>query len=98
LTDKTVKLWKFGPRRRYASRAVHNFVASGKLTLPIEDYSLSPEDYATIGSSSKRTYANAHAYHINSLSLNSDQETFVSADDLRINMWKLDSNDTTFSE
>ena len=30
-------------------------------------------------------------YHINSISLNSDDETYLSADDLRINLWHLDS-------
>lgn len=37
----------------------------------------------------KKIYANAHAYHINSISVNSDEETFISADDLRINLWNL---------
>ena len=45
----------------------------------------------------RRTYANAHAYHINSLSVNSDGETFISADDLRINMWHLESNQQSFN-
>ena len=35
----------------------------------------------------RRVYGNAHAYHINSISLNSDGETYLSADDLRINVW-----------
>ena len=41
-----------------------------------------------------RKFANAHAYHINSLSMNSDGETFLSSDDLRINLWStgLDRN------
>jgi serine/threonine-protein phosphatase 2A regulatory subunit B len=37
----------------------------------------------------KKVYANAHTYHINSISVNSDQETFLSADDLRVNLWNL---------
>lgn len=45
----------------------------------------------------RKTYANVHAYHIHSLSLNSDQETFLSADDLRINVWNLGVSDQTFS-
>ena len=45
----------------------------------------------------KRTYANAHTYHINSISVNSDQETFLSADDLRINVWNLDVTDQSFN-
>ena len=42
-------------------------------------------------------YANAHAYHINSLSVNSDGETFISADDLRINLWHLESTQQSFN-
>lgn len=38
----------------------------------------------------KRSYANAHTYHINSIALSSDCETFISADDLRVNLWHLD--------
>ena len=45
----------------------------------------------------RRTYANAHAYHINSISVNSDGETFVSSDDLRINLWNLNIQDQSFN-
>ena len=44
----------------------------------------------------RRTFASAHTYHINSISLSSDQETFLSADDLRVNLWHLDRPDTSF--
>lgn len=37
----------------------------------------------------RRVFPGVHAYHINSISLNSDEETFLSADDLRVNMWNL---------
>ncbi|KAK4794374.1 hypothetical protein SAY86_012368 [Trapa natans] len=37
----------------------------------------------------QRIYAHEHDYHINSISNNSDGETFISADDLRINLWNL---------
>jgi serine/threonine-protein phosphatase 2A regulatory subunit B len=46
----------------------------------------------------KRIFANAHTYHINSISLNSDQETFMSADDLRINLWHNEVTNQSFSE
>lgn len=46
----------------------------------------------------KRTFSNAHAYHINSLSISNDQESFVSADDLRINLWKLENSHVAFSK
>lgn len=45
----------------------------------------------------KKVYANAHAYHINSISVNSDQETFISSDDLRINLWNLNIEDQSFN-
>lgn len=38
----------------------------------------------------KRSFSNAHTYHINSIALSSDCETFISADDLRVNLWHLD--------
>jgi serine/threonine-protein phosphatase 2A regulatory subunit B len=45
----------------------------------------------------RRTFANAHAYHINSISVNSDGETFLSADDLRINLWNFAHGNQTFN-
>lgn len=45
----------------------------------------------------RKVYANAHAYHINSISVNSDGETYISADDLRINLWNLNISDQSFS-
>ena len=50
-----------------------------------------------ISSVPKRSYPNAHSYHINSISVNSDGETFVSSDDLRINLWNLNISDQSFS-
>lgn len=56
---------------------------------------LIPEDkvYAAVP---RRVFANAHAYHINSISINSDDEVFLSADDLRINLWNMQNNKETF--
>lgn len=45
----------------------------------------------------RRTFANAHAYHINSISVNSDGESFLSADDLRINLWNFGHANQTFN-
>lgn len=50
-----------------------------------------------LASKCRRSYQNAHTYHINSISVNSDQETFLSADDLRINLWHLDVVDQSFN-
>ncbi|GAA6050223.1 hypothetical protein JCM3770_002745 [Rhodotorula araucariae] len=45
----------------------------------------------------RKVYANAHAYHINSISINSDGETYMSADDLRVNLWNLNISDQSFN-
>ncbi|KAL8254389.1 hypothetical protein R6Q59_032610 [Mikania micrantha] len=45
----------------------------------------------------RRTYAHAHDYHINSISNNSDGETFISADDLRINLWNFEISNQSFN-
>lgn len=53
---------------------------------------------STVVATPKRCYANAHAYHINSISCNSDGEIFLSADDLRINWWNTEINSSCFSK
>ncbi|KAM0018811.1 putative transcription factor WD40-like family [Helianthus debilis subsp. tardiflorus] len=45
----------------------------------------------------RKMYAHAHDYNINSISINSDGETFISADDLRINLWNLEVTDQCFN-
>lgn len=45
----------------------------------------------------KRTFGNAHTYHINAISISSDQETFISSDDLRVNLWHLDHTSQSFN-
>lgn len=45
----------------------------------------------------KRVFGNAHTYHINAISISSDQETFISSDDLRVNLWHLDHTNQSFN-
>ncbi|XP_066306536.1 serine/threonine protein phosphatase 2A 55 kDa regulatory subunit B beta isoform-like isoform X1 [Miscanthus floridulus] len=51
----------------------------------------------SLAMSCRRVYAHAHDYHINSISNNSDGETFISADDLRINLWNLEISNQSFN-
>ena len=100
LSDKTVKLWKISER----CYAPSNFNLRDDQGVP-----RNPEDVTTlrvpvfkpselvVEASPRRVYANAHTYHINSISLNSDDETYLSADDLRINLWHLGINDQSYS-
>lgn len=50
-----------------------------------------------IAATPKKIYSNAHTYHINSISINTDGETFISSDDLRINLWNLQIPDQCFN-
>jgi len=90
--DKTIKLWKLQERKRPVA-IVESYTnkSSGGLKVPMFRKEVS------VGSSSRRVYSNGHAYHINSISLNSDCETFISADDLRINLWNLGVSNTSFN-
>ncbi|CAK9137580.1 unnamed protein product [Ilex paraguariensis] len=45
----------------------------------------------------RKVYAHAHDFNINSISNNSDGETFLSADDLRVNLWNLEVSDQCFN-
>ena len=91
--DKTVKLYRLNERRIHKigdMNGVSNSLTSLKIpTLATYD--------TVVYSSCRREFANAHAYHVNAISLNSDKETFISADDLRINLWHLEVPDQSFS-
>ena len=45
----------------------------------------------------RRVFSNAHTYHINSIAANSDGATFLSADDLRLNLWSLENAQLSFN-
>ncbi|CAI5732800.1 unnamed protein product [Hyaloperonospora brassicae] len=99
--DKTIKLWKVHERSvceittyngqglAYVPRAQ---ISPGLIRLPQTHVC----GYVT-ASTAKRVYANAHTYHINSIAINSDGETFMSADDLRVNLWSLGISDQSFN-
>lgn len=74
------------------SYAQQNFFSADALRLP----RMTHHD-TIVASVPRRTYANAHQYHINSISVNSDGETYISADDLRINLWNLGIQDQSFN-
>jgi len=67
-----------------------------RLTGPLRLPTVASAD-SMLASRCKRVYGNAHTYHINSISVNTDQETFLSADDLRINLWSLEVAATSFN-
>ena len=99
--DKTIKLWKIY-EKDVIERANFNLLSddgsSNNSTAIGHAAKASKKIYTlkvpTVQSKRKavtavprRIFSNAHAYHINSVSVNSDGESYLSADDLRINMW-----------
>jgi len=86
--DKTVKLWKVGQK----SEKTTEYISNGQLAVP-KMKSVGKSFFAT----PRRVFGNAHAYHINSISVNSDCETYISSDDLRINLWNLSITDQSFN-
>lgn len=75
----------------------HARAASARVTAQLLRLPQSAIRRRVVASTPKRVYANAHTYHINSIALNSDGETFMSADDLRVNLWSLAVSDQSFS-
>eukprot|EP00744_Colponema_vietnamica_P001715 GILI01002813.1.p1 GENE.GILI01002813.1~~GILI01002813.1.p1 ORF type:complete len:472 (+),score=75.06 GILI01002813.1:222-1637(+) len=95
--DKTVKLWKVY-EKKIRTISDTNF-QNGVRTRAVSSLSV-PRVTAcesVVHASARRVYANAHAYHINSISLSSDGEHFFSADDLRINLWNINISNQTFN-
>ena len=97
LTDKTIKLWKVRERPApysTASEAARS-LSRASLRLPTREAPCGPQE---ISERPRRVLEHAHAFHINTVSPNCDGETFISADDLRINLWNFDVCDQSFSE
>ncbi|KAI3661656.1 hypothetical protein MP638_002908 [Amoeboaphelidium occidentale] len=93
--DKTIKLWKVYDKTVKAvteSQPLSQKTLSKGIQLP----KLAITDSFT-AAQPKRVFGNAHTYHINSISINTDGETFISADDLRINLWNLGVSDQSFN-
>lgn len=97
--DKTIKFWKIYEKK---IKQVSTFNADKNNTSRVKsskDLVIPNIDTreTVIAATPRRIYANAHAYHINSISLNSDGETYISSDDLRINLWNLAISDQSFN-
>jgi len=95
-----VKLWKVSERRKRTD----GFNLRDEMGSPVDPMALTslrvpvfkPMELM-VEASPRRVFANAHTYHINSISVNSDGATYLSADDLRINLWHMENNDQSFS-
>ncbi|CAH8528141.1 unnamed protein product [Heterobilharzia americana] len=92
--DENASLWhESTDRLNTIGPPIPHFATPDSLRIP----KFRKSRHLTIEARPKRLFANAHTYHINAVSVNSDQETFLSADDLRINLWHLDVSDQSFT-
>ncbi|KAJ3606000.1 hypothetical protein NHX12_028043 [Muraenolepis orangiensis] len=97
---KTIKLWKISERDKRPEgynlkEEDGRYIDPGHVTslrVPV----FRPMDLM-VDASPRRVFSNAHTYHINSISVNSDNATYLSADDLRINLWSLEVNNHSFN-
>uniref|UniRef100_A0A8C0IIY8 Serine/threonine-protein phosphatase 2A 55 kDa regulatory subunit B n=1 Tax=Bubo bubo TaxID=30461 RepID=A0A8C0IIY8_BUBBB len=96
--DKTVKLWKVSERDK-RPEGYNLKDEDGRLRDPsmITMLRVSAGRPRLPGATPRRVFANAHTYHINSISVNSDYETYMSADDLRINLWNFEITNQSFN-
>ncbi|KAJ7897723.1 protein phosphatase 2A regulatory B subunit [Mycena olivaceomarginata] len=101
--DKTIKLWKvFEKTLKVVSETKHYDAQAGRArpTPAARHHLRLPRSVAQetiVAAVPRKVYANAHAYHIHSLAPNSDGETYISADDLRINLWNLEVGGQSFN-
>ncbi|RXM32952.1 Serine/threonine-protein phosphatase 2A 55 kDa regulatory subunit B alpha isoform [Acipenser ruthenus] len=98
--DKTIKLWKISERDKrpegYNLKEEDGRYRDPTTVTTLRVPVFRPMDLM-VEASPRRVFANAHTYHINSISVNSDYETYLSADDLRVNLWHLEITDRSFS-
>jgi serine/threonine-protein phosphatase 2A regulatory subunit B len=102
--DKTIKLWKSIRESLESLRVVSesNHHEGGRTLPPPSLPSHLPlprmmQQDNIIASVPRKVYLNAHAYHIHSILVNSDQEAYISVDDPGINLWNLNISDQSFS-
>ncbi|KAG9390446.1 protein phosphatase PP2A regulatory subunit B [Carpediemonas membranifera] len=91
--DKTIKLWKVHNKADKAP-SFGNLLKDTPRSLGIPRI---VRGSGMVGASPKRQYECVHDYHINSLALSSEGTSFLSADDLRVNIWDLETTATTFN-
>ena len=100
-TDKTIKLWKIHEKKIKtvsefnlddSARAAPSNQNIYSLKIPRVNVS-----ETIVSACPRKIFANAHAYHINSISMNSDGESYLSADDLRVNLWNCNISDQSFN-
>jgi len=90
--DKLIKLWRIDLKKEKKYESAKKLLAKGKVMLPRSK--VVNEGWE---GKCKSQYRSAHEYHINSLCLSPDGENFLSADDLRVNLWHVDDSTQVYN-
>ena len=90
--DKVIKLWKIELKQEKKYESSKKLLQKGKLMIP-----RSKVVNESWEGRQRLFYKGAHEYHINSLCLSPDGDTFLSADDLRVNLWNLEDNKVVYN-
>lgn len=84
--DRIIKLWKFDYKvHKETSRC--SIGPNGEIKLPTSK--VVEEGYESV---ERKQYKYCHNYNINSMSSSPNGENFLSADDLRVNLWSIENN------
>lgn len=86
--DKTIKLWKISHKvvKKSEPFTLRKSINKENISVPklkLVDQGLCPN--------LKRSYANLHAHHVNSVSVSLNGEHFISSDDLAVYLWDLEN-------
>jgi serine/threonine-protein phosphatase 2A regulatory subunit B len=87
-----IKLWKLENKKEKKYESCKKLLQKGKLVMP-----RSKIVNESFEGRNRMNYKNGHEYNINSLSLCPDGEHFLSADDLRINLWNVEESKVVYS-
>ena len=93
--DKKIKLWKIFDKEEKKAYGF-NMEGGHKQVTSLKIPKLK-KGTKSVTTQLKRSFQNAHDYHINSLSQCADNEHFLSADDLRVNIWNISINGEVYS-
>jgi serine/threonine-protein phosphatase 2A regulatory subunit B len=102
--EKSIKLWNISDKPKYQAANSSRIESKGidladnltfprKITRSKSNVGISNTTYASL----KKNFDNAHNYHIHSLSLCNDGESFLSGDDLTINIWNFERSESCYN-
>jgi serine/threonine-protein phosphatase 2A regulatory subunit B len=92
--EKKIRLWKLSDKRTTISEKIRKREALTTRTIQLPKLRLIQK---SVFPSLKRTFSALHNFHINYVSASPDGETFLSADDLTINLWNLETPSIAFN-